>query len=273
MAKAKPKNAKKKKPAWRGMVPGGKVLPSMTLDELRNVKHAHAFLTEAFPGPPIIGYTVRSFRFCQLFATACVVENKFPPLTRCWKELDRLFTRDAAFRDGMFVPSWIMFDFPCESNGRTLLDCFEDFLDENGREHFAVFLSAIRPTRLGLYQEILRTAKVVKYRELFTERVTEVVPSIEGGSPGEIVLGRVVELDGQAYFWGDVKAFPAEKRADIEDMVAGKLFYFEGEAPTMGGLYEAFMKLAGPYWMSIVASNDRLPILDPDHYQTYLTSV
>jgi hypothetical protein len=30
------------------------------------------------------------------------------------------------------------------------------------------------------------------------------------------------------------------------------------------------MRLAGPYWMSIVAKNDNLPILNPDHYLSYL---
>jgi hypothetical protein len=52
-------------------------------------------------------------------------------------------------------------------------------------------------------------------------------------------------------------------------MVAGKLLYFADQASTPVGLYEAFMKLAGPYWMSVVASNDELPILDPDHCHTY----
>ncbi len=57
MAKAKLKKPKKprKKPAWVSMVPGGKVLPTMTLDQLRNVKEVHALLTEKFPGPPVVG--------------------------------------------------------------------------------------------------------------------------------------------------------------------------------------------------------------------------
>jgi hypothetical protein len=34
--------------------------------------------------------------------------------------------------------------------------------------------------------------------------------------------------------------------------------------------YEAFMKLAGPYWMSCVTKNEDLPTFDPDHYRSYL---
>lgn len=30
------------------------------------------------------------------------------------------------------------------------------------------------------------------------------------------------------------------------------------------------MKLAGPYWMSCVTSNDAIRILAPDHYLTYI---
>ena len=33
------------------------------------------------------------------------------------------------------------------------------------------------------------------------------------------------------------------------------------------------MRLADPYWMSIVAKNDNLPILNPDHYVSYLQAV
>jgi hypothetical protein len=161
----KPKKTKKpkkrKKPAWLSMVPGGKVLPTMTLEQLRSVKEVHALLTQEFPGPPVIGYAVRSFRFLELYGAACVVENKFPALTRSWKDLER--------------------------------------------------------------------------------------------------------------HWGDVKTFPADARASIEDMIINKLFYVADEAADPLELYPTFMKLAGPYWMSVVATNEALPILDPDHFRSYLS--
>ena len=58
-------------------------------------------------------------------------------------------------------------------------------------------------------------------------------------------------------------------KRQIENMVRDKLFYFDDE-DTPEGQLEAFMKLAGPYCMSCVTKNEATPILDPDHYLTYL---
>jgi hypothetical protein len=69
--------------------------------------------------------------------------------------------------------------------------------------------------------------------------------------------------------FGDPKGFPKETRSSVENMVANKLCYFDDEETPIAQ-YETFMKLAGPYWMSCVAENDELPILDPDHNLTYL---
>ena len=267
--KKKPK--KRKKPAWMALLPGGKVRPTMTLEQLRNVKNLHGLLTETIPGPPAIGYAIRSFRFLEMYAMACILEKKFPPLTRCWNELERLFLRDAAFRDNNFVATWIFVDFPCSPDGRTVLDHFEGFLVETEHgERFQPFIDALRGTRLGLYQEVARSSTRVTYRELFTERAIETIPSIGSDGPGEIVLGRIVELGGDTLFWGDVKAFPAVARTSIEDMISSKFVYVEDQVLASRGPYETFMKLAGPYWMSVVATNDNLPILDPDHYLSYL---
>lgn len=242
----------------------------MTLDQLRAVKQVHGMLTEHIPGPPGIADAIRSFRFFKLYGIACIVEDKFPALTRCWKDLDRLFMHDRAFGDDVFVPSWILMDFPCDAEGRTALDHFESFVATTEEpDRFREFIQAARGTRLGLYESVLRSTSAARFRELFTGRVVDVYPSIEPGSPGEIVLGRTFEADGQVYFWGDVKAFPAEARLSIEDMVTGKLAYFFAPDATAAELYETFMKLAGPYWMSVVAANDALPILAPNHYLTY----
>lgn len=117
---------------------------------------------------------------------------------------------------------------------------------------------------------MLRSQEVARFRELFTQRVVDAHPSLEAGEPGEIILGRFFELNGQLYFWGDVKAFPAAARDAIEGMVLDKLLNAGLLDHDPSAHYETFMKLAGPYWMSVVASDDRLPILEPDHYRTYL---
>lgn len=133
------------------MVPGGKILPSMTLDQLRAMKDVHALLTEKTDGPPVIGYAIRSFRFLQMFGAACMVEKKYPALNRCNQELERLFSKDPAFADGLLVQSWMLINFPCDSQGLTVLDHFEQFLSGNGHlEEFRVFIDAARVSRLGL---------------------------------------------------------------------------------------------------------------------------
>lgn len=270
--KKNPKPAQRARAAWTALVPGGPGrIPMMSLEELRNVKEFHTLITEKFPGPPAVGYAIRSFRLLKLFAIANIVEDRYPPLTRCWKELERLFMREPALRDEFFVAAWILLNFPCGPERRTVLDHFEMFVEAcNQRAQFDAFIGAVRNTRLGLYQQVMRSSTNARYRELFTDRVVDVHPSLEAGGAAEIVLARLVELEGQNYFFGDAKAFPAEARDTIEFMVDSKLFYLDDEAVIHGGRYEAFMTLAGPYWMSIVVQNEKLPILDPDHYRSYL---
>lgn len=241
-----------------------------SLDELSHMKEVHELLSAPVSGPPALAYAVQSFRFLQMFGITSVVQNNPPALSRCWKDLEGRFMQDPAFSAEVFIPSWILLDFPCGPDGRTAVDYFETWLGSHSQlQPFKKFIDAVRPTRLGLYQEVVRSKRVARYRELFTGRVIEAYPSVERGEPGELILARALELDGSVYFWDEVKAFPADSLQAIEDMVGAKLFYFGNQASS-AARYESFMKLAGPYWMSVVGSNDALPILAPNHYLTYL---
>jgi hypothetical protein len=260
----------KKKPQWHAMLPGQKVPAAYSLDELRSAKRAHEFLTETIPGPPGIVSHIRGFRYLLFFGIACVAENKYPSLTRCWKDLDQLFMADPAFDDATFVQAWILIDFPFGPQQQAAVDYFEEFL--KGTEfgpQFQGFIDEARRSRLGLHQDVMRTKQVAKFRELFTGRIIEAFPSVEEYGKGEILLVRTISAGNQVYLFGNPKGFPKEAKAQIEDMVIGKLFYFENHETPIEQ-YEAFMKLAGPYWMSCVTQNDATPILEPDHYQTYL---
>jgi len=115
---------------------------------------------------------------------------------------------------------------------------------------------------------VMRTKQVAKFRELITGRVIEAFPSVEEYGKGEILLVRTMTAGNQVYLFGNPKGFPKDAKAQIEDMVISKLFYFE-DRETPIEQYEAFMRLAGPYWMSCVTQNDATPILEPDHYLTY----
>ncbi len=259
------------KPAWFSMLPGRLPLAKYSLDELRSAKAAHAFLTEEVNGPEGFGECLRSFRFLLFFGVACIAENKHPPLTRCWKDLEQLFMRDGAFEDGVFVQSWVLMDFPFGPKGETALDYFEEFLrgiDEAPK--FQPFVDAARKSRLGLHQDVMRTKKVAKFRELLSGKVTEAFPSIEDYGKGEILLTRMLAYKDQVFAWGDPKGFPKERKTQIEDMVFDKMAIYSDAKDAPEAQYEKFMKLAGPYWMSCVAKNDAVPIVAPDHYLTYL---
>ncbi len=260
----------KKKPAWRSILPGNLDLSRFTLDELRDMKAAHAFLTETIEGPPGFGEYMRAYRFLLFFGIACVAEDKYPALTRCWKDLERLFMSDPAFGDGVFVQSWALMDFPFGPERQTVLDYFEEFV--KGTETgplFQRFVDEARKSRLGFYQDTGRTKTVANFRELISGRTISAFPSVDAYGKGEILLTRAIRHGEQVFFWGDPKGFPKETKGQIEDMVRDKLFYFTEET-TPEAQFEAFMKLAGPYWMSCVTKDEAVPILEPNHYRMYL---
>jgi hypothetical protein len=259
----------KKKPAWLSILPPGAA--EMTLDELRNVKKLHEFLTQPVPGPAPIAEFIRGFHYLLLFGAACVAENKHPALKKAWQELDRLFMSDPSFDDPEFVPCWLLMDFPFGPEGQTALDYFEDFLgNSESAARFKPFIKEARRSRLGLYQDVMRSKTVAKFRELFTGNVISAFPSVDHYENGEILLARMMEADGITFVFGDPKGFPKEAKESIETMIEDKFFYLIDEPTTKAQMYETFMRLAGPYWMSCVTKKESVPILDPDHYRNYL---
>jgi hypothetical protein len=118
-----------------------------------------------------------------------------------------------------------------------------------------------------------RSKKIAKFRELLTGRVISAFPSVQEYEKGEIFLIHTMTYGDQVFLFGHPKGFPKEAKNQIEDMVLNKLFFLDDEfadGATPVAQYEVFMKLAGPYWMSCVTPNEAMPILDPDHYRTYL---
>ena len=177
----------KQKPAWLSFLPPGVSLSKLSLDDVRAVKDAHALLTERVEGPECFVDCTRGFRLLLLFGIDCVAENKYPPLTRCWNELERLFMGDPGFEDGVFVQSWILMDFPFGPQGQTALDYFEDFLTGTpGATELQRFIDAARGSRLGLHQDIMRTKSVARFRELLSGKVTSAVPTVDDYETGEI---------------------------------------------------------------------------------------
>lgn len=249
-----------------------KILPvdtsRLNFDELRNFKKFHQLLTEKIEGPLGFSYFLKCFRFLQFFCITAIVENRFPALTNCWKDLESRFMSDPIFDDEVFIPSWIFFNFQINKDNRTILDEFELFLkNDKTKNDFQPFIDEMRKSRLGLYEEIQSTKKITKFRELITGNIISTIRSVPDYGKGEIFLARIVEFQGENFLFGDPKCWPQEYKTPIEGMVLNKLHYFNTGSTQRS--YEEFMKKAGPYWFSCVASNQNSDILNPDHYLSY----
>jgi hypothetical protein len=240
----------------------------LSFKELKNFKDFQNLLNGELAGPEGWKYFFQSFQFLQFFAFICIDENKYPALTNCWKDLEKKFVKDPIFDDGIFIQSWIYFDFPLSKNGQTLLDEFQIFCKENSiYPHFEIFINEMKRSRLGLYQEIRSTKKITKFREVITGRVISSVRSVPYYEKGELFLTRIVEYKGDYFQFGDPKCWHSDYKDQIQEMIEGKLFYFDGNSTEEE--YETFMKLAGPYWFSCVCTNQEIDILNPDHYLSY----
>src|SRR5262249_47659874 len=110
--------------------------------------------------------------------------------------------------------------------------------------------------------------KVTKFRELFTGKVISTVRSVPDYDRGEIFLSRIVSYLGDAFLIHDPKNFPAEMKAPLEEMIRDKLFYLANSGNDAAD-YEKFMKLAGPYLMSVTNNEEDCPIFNPDDYLCY----
>ena len=148
-----------------------------------------------------------------------------------------------------------------ERGGKTALDYFEEFLKGTDASHeVQQFIAEARKSRLGLHQDLTRTKKVAKFRELLSGKEISTVPSIEEYGTGENPSRTHDGLRGPDLHVRQPEGFPKEAKSQIEDKILDKLFYFD-DAETPEAQYETFMKLAGPYWMSCVTKNDDIPIL------------
>jgi hypothetical protein len=101
-----------------------------------------------------------------------ILMGQYPSLTRCWNDLSGMFLADGdgdgdnTCVDRLMVEAWVFCDFPVQETGQTLLGMFRDFLGECGAlPEFQSFIDGMDGTRLGLHQEVGRTARVIRFRE------------------------------------------------------------------------------------------------------------
>ncbi len=123
---------KKPSPAWLEALKRIKINPfQLELKELKAFKDVDRYLNEPIRGSKEWEYLIRCFRFLTSFALITIYEKRFPSLSNCWEELDRLFINDEIFDDEVFVQSWIFCDFPMNTEKKTILDYFEELVAEN----------------------------------------------------------------------------------------------------------------------------------------------
>ncbi len=255
-----------------------KILPvsanKLSFNELRNFKEFHGLMNGhdlADDAPESVKYAHRSFRFLYMFAMALIHEKRFPALNRCWDDLRSRYSHESIFEDGVAAESWIFFNFPITKDRRTVLDEFEDFAQTKCENATNVipFIKAARTSRLGLYEETLSTSRVTKFRELFTDQVISTIRSVPDYRPGEIFLGRIIEMGSDRFLFGDPTGFPGERKQSLIFMVTNKMAAY-GTADSLEENYEQFMRLSGPYWMSVISDDENGEILTPDHWMRYL---
>lgn len=260
---------------WKSILPAGINIEKLSLAECRAFKDFFAMLTEPVGGPP--GYQIfhRFNSHLLFYGLSCLNEKMFPGLNRCWDVLSPHFlTTD--YDNEWLVYFWIFCNFPLrKDSNETVLDHFHDLItkkesgyDEQGRANFELYFQQLKASRLGFYQEILSTSKVTKFRELFTGRVVSTVRSVPDYESGEIFLGRIVTYQKDSFLIHDPKNFPGTHKKSLERMIRDKLFYIV-ESGNDSEDYEKFMRLAGPYLMSVTHDDEGCPIFEPDKYKTW----
>jgi len=265
--------------SWKSLLPKKVTVDQLSFEQCRAFSDYYKILTRKVGGP--VGYRV-FYRFklhLLMFGMCCIQENRYPALNRCYEELTDYFLTDI-FDNEWMVYSWMFCDFPVEKNGdQTVLDYFYEFLTSQEQTmpkselaHLDAFYKAMRGSRLGLYEEILSTKKVTKFREMFTGKVINTVRSVPDYESGELFVGRIVSHLGNSFLIHDPRCFPPLVKQTVKQMYKDKFFYI---SDTMEDAvdYDAFMRLAGPYTMSVTNSDDQVPVLSPDHYKVYYREV
>lgn len=261
--------------SWKSLLPKKVDVNQLSFDQCRAFSDYYKTLTRKVGGP--VGYRIfyRYNLHLLMYGMCCIQENRYPALNRCFDELSGYFLTDI-FDNEWMVYLWVFCDFPVEKdNDKTVLDDFYNFLIENEnsipkseRSHLDGFYQAMGRSRLGLYEEILSTKKVTKFREMFSGKVISTVRSVPDYESGEIFVGRVVSYLGDSFLAHDPRNFPPSVKQAVMQMYADKFFYISDTRDDAID-YDAFMRLAGPYTMAVTNSDTRVPVLSPDHYEVY----
>lgn len=217
--------------------------------------------------PPTVAFGMRSFHKIEMLGIALIMSGDYPAAQRCLDDVMKRFNSDSAFTDGVTLLAWVLFNFPIRPNGNTVASEVLRQSPDLAAE-LSLFVDALNRSRLGLYEVIHDARETCKIKELFTGTEVTLNQTLGGVKRGNIAVVRVIKLMDQYWSFGDTNEFPAERRTTIENMVADKMdVYFPAKHPAKS--YELMMRLAGPYWFSVVAHDFDSDILNTDHYLSY----
>ena len=249
---------------WAAMLRNAKVVD---LQAVRQMKEAHRALFRV-EGPPEIGAFVRMFRLTSLFGFFAMEQKRFPVLNRAWADLQWILKHPEA--DEFSLASWLFFDLPMTEDGRTLVEVFgAEIAPEN--DDMRAFVEVARKSRYGIYTDAGGTRSSQRLLELVARRRATVTRGVDS-DPGELFFTRVIESGGMKFMLGDTRGWPASHLESVTDMVIGRVSDSAWLTPESSPVeaYEKFMKLAGPYWFSMLYSQtDDDPVLEPVHYLSY----
>jgi hypothetical protein len=243
---------------------------NLPLHILRQFEEFEKTLAHSFKSfdqlPPEQAYVMRSFKKIEMLGVCLCASGEYSAANSCFEDIIKRFDKDIAFSDGVSLLAWILFNFPINSDGTTLatevLKKFPDLTDE-----LSPFVDAMNHSRLGVYEARGDGQDSSRLKELFTGKRLTLNHALQIPR-GKIAILRVLTLADQSWAFGDSGEFPGENRLVFENMVKRKMsVYFPDKDPLKS--YETMMRLAGPYWFSILARESGDDILEPNHYLSY----
>lgn len=227
----------------------------------------NGYLLEDLPGPKYFTEAIRNWRQFFILCMTSIHTDEFPPLTQCWNELEERF--GDSFSDEVFMASCILADFQF---GKENLS-FADRLISSEPEELQDFAAQIARSRLGVYQILDIKNNFLTLKEFFTDKVISVFHMLEEPEKGQICLARVLTARNHKFVFGEIHCWPSENKSQIFNMIVDKISLYcldatkNGSESRLSAQYEKFMKISGPYWMSIVGETDFFAdVIMPDFY-------
>ena len=247
----------------------------LPLDVLRQFQEFEKNLTSSLNSyddrPEPVAYGMRSFTTVQMLGIALILSDDYPAARRCHDDIMAMFGKDSAFDDGVSLLAWILFNFPAKKSSQDTIATEILKRSPELSDELSPFIDAVTDSRLGLYEVKSDARQSCRLKELFTGNEITLNQTLGGIPKGRITVVRAINLKNTWLAFGDTCEFPVEYGQIVKGMVESKMSLYFPCFPNVAprSSYETMMRLAGPYWFSILARDYRGDILNPDHHLSY----